>query len=136
MPSNEQRWAGEEPVETVLASVKAIAEFRTTASNSILISVPVVTHWAGASIVIMGRQDEAVVPYGLIFEVEPVATNNEIERIERECKVSGLRRRRPALDWCDSSIWRLSADARPLRLELLGKSIRCKEDATSNASQR
>lgn len=37
----------------------------------------------------MGSNDEPLIQHGLIFEVKPVATNEEIERVERECELLG-----------------------------------------------
>ena len=91
MRRDEQRRAGEEAIKTVHAGVETITELPTNAIESVRSGISVVTPWAAAKIVVVRSNDEAMVQYGLIFEVEPKATDNKIERVERECELPGLR---------------------------------------------
>src|ERR1039457_463752 len=89
MRCDEQRRAGEEAIETLLAGVVTITEFRTNTIDSVCGISALGVRWVAAIMIVVGSNDDAMVRYGLIFEVEPVATNDEIERVECESELLG-----------------------------------------------
>jgi hypothetical protein len=82
VPRDKQRWTREEAVKTLISGLVTITEFRTTTVEGVCTSVTVAA--PVAAMVIMRGDDEAVVPHGLIFDVEPIATDNQIEWVQRQ----------------------------------------------------